>query len=111
MAHFHSNRLRLASAARVVIALALIWFAAGKSEALGASVTAVLNNSSTAVGEPVQLQIKVSGSAFSPTAVADFMSNLRASGKFKDVDLVVSRRDLARPLPLVTFEVTCRFEG
>ena len=56
-------------------------------------------------------QIKVSGSAFSPTAVADFMSNLRASGKFKDVDLVVSRRDLARPLPLVTFEVTCRFEG
>jgi hypothetical protein len=39
------------------------------------------------------------------------MSNLRASGKFKDVDLVVSRRDLARPSPLVTFEVTCRFEG
>jgi type IV pilus assembly protein PilN len=56
-------------------------------------------------------QMKVSGSAFSPTAVADFMANLRASGKFKDVDLVVSRRDLARPLPLVTFEVTCRFEG
>jgi Tfp pilus assembly protein PilN len=56
-------------------------------------------------------QIKVVGSAFSATAVADFMSNLRASGKFKDVDLVVSRRDLARPSPLVTFEVTCRFEG
>lgn len=56
-------------------------------------------------------QIKVTGSAFSPTAVSDFMSNLRASGKFKDVDLVVSRRDLARPSPLVTFEVTCRFEG
>src|SRR5262245_48445142 len=56
-------------------------------------------------------QLKVSGSAFSSTAVADFMSNLRASGKFKDVDLVVSRRDLARPSPLVTFEVTCRFEG
>jgi len=56
-------------------------------------------------------QIKVTGSAFSATAVADFMSNLRASGKFKDVDLVVSRRDLARPSPLVTFEVTCRFEG
>jgi type IV pilus assembly protein PilN len=56
-------------------------------------------------------QIKVAGSAFSTTAVADFMSNLRASGKFKDVDLVVSRRDLARPSPLVTFEVTCRFEG
>jgi len=48
---------------------------------------------------------------FSPTAIADFMSNLRSSGKFKDVDLVVTRRDLARPSPLVTFEVTCRYEG
>ena len=44
-------------------------------------------------------QIKITGSAFSATAVADFMANLRASGKFKDVDLVVSRRDLARPSP------------
>jgi len=44
-------------------------------------------------------------------AIADFMSNLRSSGKFKDVDLVVTRRDLARPSPLVTFEVTCRYEG
>src|SRR5262249_61155093 len=56
-------------------------------------------------------QIKVTGSAFSPTAIADFMANLRSSGKFKDVDLVVTRRDLARPSPLVTFEVTCRYEG
>jgi Tfp pilus assembly protein PilN len=55
--------------------------------------------------------LKVSGSAFSTTAVSDFMQNLRASGKFKEVDIVVSRRDLARPNPLVTFEVTCRFEG
>lgn len=55
--------------------------------------------------------IKVTGSAFSATAVADFMTNLRASGKFKDVDIVVSRRDLARPSPLVTFEVTFSFEG
>ncbi len=55
--------------------------------------------------------LKVSGSAFSANAVADFMQNLRASGKFKDVDLLVSRRDLARPTPLVTFEVACRFEG
>jgi hypothetical protein len=39
------------------------------------------------------------------------MQNLRNSGKFKDVDIVVSRRDLGRPTPLVTFEVTCRFEG
>ncbi len=55
--------------------------------------------------------LKVSGSAFSATAVADFMLNLRSSGKFKDVDIVVSRRDLGRPAPLVTFEVTCRFEA
>lgn len=56
-------------------------------------------------------RLKVNGSAFSSSAVSDFMANLRASGKFKDVDLVVSRRDLGRPAPLVTFEVTCRFEG
>ena len=56
-------------------------------------------------------QIKVTGSAFSPTAISDFMSNLRASGKFKEVDLVVTRRDLGRPAPLVTFEVTCRYES
>src|SRR3954464_8261218 len=63
MVHFRSNRHRLARTLHVVIALTLIWFAAGTSDALGASVTAVLSNSSTAVGEPVQLQIKVSGSA------------------------------------------------
>ncbi len=64
----------------------------------------------TGVEEKNQV-LKVSGSAFSTTAVADFMQNLRASGKFRDVDILVSRRDLARPTPLVTFEVTCRFEG
>lgn len=56
-------------------------------------------------------RIRVSGSAFSTSAVADFMQNLEKSRKFKLVDIVVSRRDLARPTPLVTFEVTCRFEG
>jgi len=39
------------------------------------------------------------------------MTNLRASGKFKDVDIVVSRQDLAKVPRLVTFEVTCRFES
>jgi hypothetical protein len=39
------------------------------------------------------------------------MTNLRKTGKFKDVDIVITRQDLARPNPLVTFEVTCRFEG
>ena len=61
--------------------------------------------------EEKSLQLKITGSAFSTTAIADFMANLRASGKFKEVDLVISRRDLARPTPLVTFEVTCRYEG
>lgn len=55
--------------------------------------------------------LRVTGSASSPTAVADFMSNLRTSGKFKDVDLVVSRQDLAKTPSPVTFEITCRFEA
>jgi len=55
--------------------------------------------------------LKVSGTAFSPTAVSDLMTNLRASGKFKDVEIVVSRQDLTKTPRLVTFEVTCKFEG
>lgn len=55
--------------------------------------------------------LKISGSATSPVAISNFMSNLRKSGKFKDVDIVITRQDLGRPSPLVTFEVTCRFEG
>ena len=55
--------------------------------------------------------LRVTGTAFSPTAVSDLMTALRASGKFKDVEIVVSRRDLDRLPSLVTFEVTCRFEG
>jgi type IV pilus assembly protein PilN len=55
--------------------------------------------------------LKVAGSAFSAVAVSDLMTNLRASGKFKDVDIVVSRQDLAKTPRLVTFEVTCRFES
>ncbi|MBM3220941.1 MAG: PilN domain-containing protein [Candidatus Rokubacteria bacterium] len=55
--------------------------------------------------------LKVTGTAFSPAAVSDFMTNLRASGKFKEVEIVVSRQDLSKTPRLVTFEVTCRFEG
>jgi Tfp pilus assembly protein PilN len=55
--------------------------------------------------------LKVSGSAFTAAAVSDLMSNLRASGKFKEVDIVVSRQDLVKTPRLVTFEVTCRFES
>jgi Tfp pilus assembly protein PilN len=55
-------------------------------------------------------QLRFTGTAFSTTAVADFMSNLRSSGKFKDVDLVVSRQDISKTPRTVTFEVVCRFE-
>ena len=54
--------------------------------------------------------LKIAGSAFSSTSLADFMTNLKSSGKFRDVDLVVSRQDLTKTPRLVTFEVTCRFE-
>jgi Tfp pilus assembly protein PilN len=56
-------------------------------------------------------RLKVAGAAFSTTAVSDFMQNLRSSGKFQEVDIVISRRDLSKPTGLVTFEVTCRFEA
>ncbi len=86
--------------------------AQGRPIVLADAFASVLPNDLWITGfEEKSLQIKITGSAFSSTAVSDFMANLRASGKFKDVDLVISRRDLARPTPLVTFEVTCRFEG
>ena len=55
--------------------------------------------------------LKLAGTAYSTTAVSDLMSNLRSSGKFKDIDIVVSRQDLAKTPSVVTFEVTCRFES
>jgi type IV pilus assembly protein PilN len=55
--------------------------------------------------------LKVSGNAFSASAVSDLMANLRASGKFKEVDIVVSRQELTKTPRLVDFEVTCRFES
>ena len=62
----------------------------------------------TSVEEKEQV-LKIAGSAFSTTAVADLMSNLKNSGKFRDVDLIVSKQDLAKTPRVVTFEVTCRF--
>lgn len=55
--------------------------------------------------------LKLTGTAYSTTAVSDLMSNLRSSGKFKEIDLLVSRQDLAKTPSVVTFEVTCRFES
>lgn len=54
--------------------------------------------------------LRFAGTAYSSKALADFMANLKASGKFKDVDLVESRQDLTKPVRTITFEVTCRFE-
>ncbi|MEY2561351.1 MAG: hypothetical protein QOG51_1766, partial [Verrucomicrobiota bacterium] len=48
---------------RSVVALACLLSMAIDSLAAAATVTAVLDNSDTIVGQPVQLQIKVSGSA------------------------------------------------
>jgi Tfp pilus assembly protein PilN len=55
--------------------------------------------------------VKIVGTAYSTRAVSEFMANLRQSGKFKDVDIIVSRQDLTKSPSLVTFEVTCRFEA
>jgi Tfp pilus assembly protein PilN len=60
--------------------------------------------------ERKESQLKLSGTAFSTTAVSDFMSNLKSSGKFKDVDIVLSRQAIDKTPSLVTFEVTCKFE-
>ena len=54
--------------------------------------------------------LKLSGTAFSTTAVSDFMSNLKSSGKFRDVDIVISKQAIDKTPSLVTFEVTCKFE-
>jgi Tfp pilus assembly protein PilN len=55
--------------------------------------------------------LRLSGTSFTTTAVSDFMTNLRSSGRFKDVDIVISRQEFAKTPNLVTFEVTCRFES
>jgi type IV pilus assembly protein PilN len=63
----------------------------------------------TRIEEKTQ-NLKLNGTTFSSVALADFMANLKASGKFKDVDLVESRQDLSKSPRTITFEVTCRFE-
>ena len=55
--------------------------------------------------------LRITGTSYSTTAVSDFMANLKSSGRFKDVDILLSRQDLAKTPRLVTFEVTCRFES
>ena len=55
-------------------------------------------------------QLRLAGTTYSSVALSDFMANLRASGKFKEVDLVESRQDLGKSPRTITFEVTCHFE-
>jgi Tfp pilus assembly protein PilN len=54
-------------------------------------------------------RVRLAGVAASSIALSDFMSNLETSGKFRDVDLLESRRDLARASRTITFEVSARF--
>jgi len=55
-------------------------------------------------------QLKLAGSTYSATSLSDFMSNLKASGKFRDVDIVDAKQDLTKSPRMITFEVVARFE-
>lgn len=55
-------------------------------------------------------QLRLAGTTYSATALSDFMTNLKASGKFKDVDVVDAKQDLTKSPRLITFEVVTRFE-
>ena len=55
-------------------------------------------------------QLRLAGTTYSTVTLSDFMANLKASGKFKEVDLVESRQDLGKSPRTITFEVACQFE-
>ena len=55
-------------------------------------------------------QLRFAGTTYSATALSDFMANLKASGRFKDVDLLDAKQDLSKSPRTITFEVSCRFE-
>ena len=55
-------------------------------------------------------QLRFAGTTYSATALADFMTNLKTNGKFKDVDIVDAKQDLTKSPRLITFEVVTRFE-
>lgn len=55
-------------------------------------------------------QLKIAGTTYSSVALSDFMANLKASGRFKEVDLLDAKQDLTKSPRTITFEVTCRFE-
>ena len=55
-------------------------------------------------------QLRFAGTAYSATALSNFMANLKASGKFKEVDIVDAKQDLTKSPRLITFDVITRFE-
>ena len=55
-------------------------------------------------------QLRFAGTTYSATALSDFMANLKASGKFKDVDILDAKQDLTKSPRMITFEVVTRFE-
>jgi hypothetical protein len=80
---FQTPSLRSAISSRAILAAALAFLVARPAIAASADVTAVLSNSNTAVGQPVQLQIKVTGSASAkpPGALAVDGLDIRFSGQ------------------------------
>src|SRR5689334_16483963 len=73
----------LPAATRLALAVVLAFLPLGDVLAASASVTAVLTNSETTVGQPVQLQIKVSGSSSArpPGEIAVDGLDIRFSGQ------------------------------
>src|SRR3954462_6714030 len=63
MSRNHWPSFRTVVFRRVLIAAAVTWLGAANSWADAPAVTAVLSNANTYVGQPVQLQIKVTGSS------------------------------------------------
>jgi type IV pilus assembly protein PilM len=54
--------------------------------------------------------LRIAGTTYSSVALSDFMANLKASVRFKDVDLLDAKQDLTKSPRTITFEVSCRFE-
>jgi len=80
---FQTPSFRSAIFPRAILAAALAFLIARPAVAASADVTAVLSNSNTAMGQPVQLQIKVTGSASArpPGAIAVDGLDIRFSGQ------------------------------
>jgi len=80
---FQTFSFRSVIFSRAILAAAFVFLATHGAGAANADVTAVLSNSNTAVGQPVQLQIKVTGSASArpPGAIAVDGLDIRFSGQ------------------------------